>query len=407
MKFDINKEFSFSQVFEFVKNKLAALLNFIKKLDKSNIKTFKYKGRNIRVNAMRLCFIVAVFAILLALFVNIVVIPNTTYRSYSDIEFDTGGQYIHYAFGNDILLLNNNGIKLVNNKGSEKWSRQMTLTNPSVSISGKYMLLADLDGSNSLNLYNLKGKNIITYPITTDILSAKVSKNGIVAAAIAEEGYKGSVVVYNKKGDELFKWNSGEGYIIDIDISSDGKSVAAAQMMSDGDETYSKIHIINISNGKETGCYVCEDSLVAKVTFDNRDNIIAVAQNKVYGINKKGNCGYEIDLAGKSPVSYYVENCDYLVFHCKDSRGNSVLEIYNNRGKLLGSYTSSDSITQVSCNDDMIVASTSRSVMHISCKGRLKKRVEITHDIMSIGIYGNNRNVLVLGGNKADIVRVR
>lgn len=407
MKFDINKEFSFAQVFEFIKKKLVALQEFIKKLDKSNIKTFKYGGRNIRINAVRLCFIVAVFAVLLALFVNIVVIPNTTYRSYSDIEFDTGGQYTHYAFGNDILLLNNNGIKLVNNKGSEKWSQQMTLTNPSVSISGKYLLLADLDGSNSLNLYNLKGKNIITYPVTTDILSAKVSKKGIVAAAITEEGYKGSVVVYNKKGDELFKWNSGEGYIIDIDISSDGKSVAVAQMMSDGDETYSKIHIINISNGKETGCYVCEDSLVAKVTFDKRNNIIAVAQNKVYGINKKGNCSYEIDLAGKSPVSYYVENCSYLVFHCKDSRGNSVLEIYNNRGKLLGSYTSSDSITQISCNDDMIVASTSRSVMHISCRGKLKKCVEITHDIMSIGIYGNNRNVLVLGGNKADIVRIK
>ena len=67
-----------------------------------------------------------------------------------------------------------------------------------------------------------------------------------------------------KKADEVFKWNSGEGYITDVDISKDGKYIAVAQMMSDGDETYSKIRVMNTSNGQESGTAICEDTLIAK-----------------------------------------------------------------------------------------------------------------------------------------------
>lgn len=283
----------------------------------------------------------------------------------------------------------------------------MTLTCPTVDIAGKYALLADLDGNNSLNLYDIKGNNLRTYPISTDIYGAKVNSRGVVAAAISEEGYKGAVVVYDKKGNEIFKWNSGEGYITDVDISANSRAVAVSQMMSDGEETYSKIHVMNISSGNEIACVTCEGALVAKVSFDKSDNIIAVSQSKVYGFGKRGNSIFEFDLAGKSPTLYDVENSDNLLFLCRDSRGNSVLEIYSRRGKFLGSYTSSDEIKNISAHKDSIVVATSRNLISLSRKGKPGKNIEISHDIMNMGIYGNNRNVLVLGGSKADIVRIK
>ena len=407
MKFDFNKEFSLAQVFEFIKSKLEKAGTFVKKLDKSSIKNLNIKGRVVRINAIRLGFIVAVFAILLALLMNLVIIPHTAYRQYSGIEFDTGGDYEQHAFGENILLLNNSGIKMINNRGRYKWEIPMTLTNPAVDIDGKYALLADLDGNCSLNLYNLKGKNVNSYQMNTDLLSAKVNKDGIVAAAVSEEGYKGAAVVYDRKGNEIFKCNSGEGYIIDLDISNSGKLIAVAQMMSDGTETYSKIHIINISSGNETGSYTCDGSLVANVTFDEQDRIIAVAQNKVYGLSKKGGERFIIDLAGKSAERYDVTGGDRMLFLCRDNRGSSLLEIYNKNGKLLGSYNGNDEIKRMSTCGDTIVVSASRSVMCISSRGRLRKIKEIEHDIMSIGVYGNCRNVLVLGGNRADIVRMK
>ena len=95
------------------------------------------------------------------------------------------------------------------------------------------------------------------------------------------------------------------------------------------------------------------------------------------------------------------------MFLCRDSRGNSVLEIYSISGKYLGSYTSSDEIKNIAGYNDNIIAATSRNLICLNYKGKLKKSIEISHDIMSIGIYGNERNVLVLGGNKADIVRIK
>ena len=99
----------------------------------------------------------------------------------------------------------------------------MTLTNPTIDIAGKYALLADLDGNNSLNLYDTNGNNIVNYPISTDILSAKVNKRDMRLPRLPKKVIRGTVVVFNKKADEVFKWNSGEGYITDVDISKDGK----------------------------------------------------------------------------------------------------------------------------------------------------------------------------------------
>ena len=92
MKFDLNKEFSFSQIGNYLKRKYDSAVKFIKKMDGSSIKNITVKGKVVRINAIRLSFIAAVLAVLLALFVNIVIVPNTTYRAYSDLEFDTGGQ---------------------------------------------------------------------------------------------------------------------------------------------------------------------------------------------------------------------------------------------------------------------------------------------------------------------------
>lgn len=407
MKFDLNKEFSFAQLGDFCKKHFTHAVQRIKKLDSSSIKNININGKTVRINSIRLGAIAALLAVMLALFINIVIIPHTTYRAYSDLEFDTGGEYKLYAYERDILLLNNNGIKMVNNKGKDRWTYTYTLTNPMIDISGKYMLLADLDGNNTLNLFDADGNNILTYPISNDILSAKISKRRLAAVAMGEEGYKGSVVVYNKKAEEIFKWNSGEGYIIDIDISNDGRYVVVAQMMSDREEVYSKIHVINISSGQETAVMECESALISKINFDKNDNIIAVGDSKVFGYSKKGKQNYVIDLAGKSPQTYDIENGSNLVFLCRDSRGNSVLEIYSLRGRFLGAYTSSDELKNICINDDNIVVSTSRNLLYLNHRGKLKKTVEINHDIMSMGLYGNNRNVLVLGGNKADIIRIR
>ncbi len=407
MKFDINKEFSLSQIFDFFKQKAKDAKNLVSKIDRGSIKTITVSGRSIRLNAVRLGLIAAVFAIALALLINLAVLPGTKYRQYWGIEFDTVGDYQQHACGSDILLFNHSGMKLINNRGQYKWEVPLTLTNPSVDIDGKYILLSDLEGNCSLNLYNLKGKNIVSYPINTELLSAKINKKGTVAAAVSEEGYKGSVVVYNRKGEEIFKWNSGEGYITDLDISNDGKSIAVAQMMSDGDETYSKIHIISISSGKETGSYVCEKSLTASVTFDERNRIIAAAQNKIYGLSKNGDERFVIDLAGKSAEKYNITDGNSITILCRGNRGGSVLEIYNKSGKLTGVYSTDDQIKKMSLCGDTIAVSTSRSVMRVSSNGKLRKRKEIDHDIMSIGVYGNGRNVLVLGGNSADITRMK
>lgn len=407
MKFNPNKEFTLSQLLEYFKNAISRFGVFLKKADSESIKSISIRGRKIRINSLRLCVITAASAIFVALFLNLFIIPHMSMHTYSDLEFDTGGDYTQYEFKNDILLLNKSGIKLVGQNGSDIWSNKYTLTNPMVDVSKSHILLTDLGGNHSITLLNSDGDVVKTYEVNRDIISAKLSDNSLVAAALEEDGYKGSVTVFNKKGEEIFKWNSGEGYISDIDISKNGKYIVVSRILSDKEEAYSKINVIKISNGKTVSSIECEKSLVGKICFNKSGDIIAVAGTGVYGYTKNGTKKFYIDLMGKSAETYDVENGNNLIFLCRDSRGNSVLEIYKQNGKLRGSYTSADEIKNITTSDDKIVAATSRFVISLSQRGKKKKSVEISHDIMSIGIYGNNKNALVLGGNKANIVRIK
>ena len=269
------------------------------------------------------------------------------------------------------------------------------------------ILLADLDGNCTMRLFDESGELKLTYPIGSGLSAAELNKNGYAVAVVDESGYKGSVVVYNKRGEEVFKWNSGEGYIIDAAISENNRYVAVSQMMSDSETVYSRIIVLSVDDGSVISTSTRNDSLVSDIRFYGNSSVIGVSDSDVSCYTRDGELRYEISFAGKKPTLYNIDDSDGMfAVLCQDSRGNSNIEIYSSSGKFLGSYTSASEIKDMIISGGKIIASTSRTVVEINRRGKLKNSVDSSHDIKTIGLYGNNRNVLIIGGNKADIISI-
>ncbi|MEG1880252.1 MAG: DUF5711 family protein, partial [Oscillospiraceae bacterium] len=174
----------------------------------------------------------------------------------------------------------------------------------------------------------------------------------------------------------------------------------------DGDEVYSRIQFIDIFRGEIVSTAFCESALVANITFDKNDDVVAVSDKNVVGYTKKGKQRFDINLAGKKTTNFILGN-DMMTFLTADSRGNSILEIYSTGGRLIGTYSTNGEVKNVAMCGDTIALNTMRDVLYVNSRGKLKRTVSIEHDIKTIGIFGNERDVLVIGGNKADVVRIK
>lgn len=407
MRLNPNTEIDLNNVAQSIKNGFKRLAAYIKKIDENSSKKMSYKGRIFKLNAARLTLAVVVLAVAFALIFNLVVMPRLNPNRNFDLDLDAGSGYTQTSLGSNILLLNNNGMKAVDKEGETKWEYETTLTAPVVDVEDGKILLADLDGNCTMRLFDENGELKLTYPIGSGLSAAELNKNGYAVAVVDESGYKGSVVVYDKRGEEVFKWNSGEGYIIDAALSDNNKYVAVSQMMSDSETVYSRIIVLSVDDGSVISTSTRNDSLVSDIRFYGNSSVIGVSDSDVCCYTRDGELRYEISFAGKKPTLYNIDDSDSLfAVLCQDSRGNSNIEIYSSAGKFLGSYTSASEIKDMIISGGKIIASTSRTVVEINRRGKLKNSVDSSHDIKTIGLYGNNRNVLIIGGNKADIISI-
>lgn len=361
-------------------------------------------GKKFSIYPARLFALLVAVIVALAILVQIVSLPVHRPRKLA-IDLETGGAYTLETYENKLLMYNKRNIKAIDKKGETSWSVNMPLSHPQIEIAGDYVLAVDLGGNNDAILYK-DGKRVCDYKVGKDIISAKVNKNGMTVFASAVDGYKGKVTVYDKKGREKFSWNSADGYIMDVAINPSGRYIAVAQLSSQGQVADSRIQFIDLYRKKPINMAEQNDGIVGEIEFaENR--LISVSDSAFTGYSDTGRHLYTVSLAGKKAEKYDISGGSYFTVVTKDNRGNDVMEIYNKNGRLKGRYQASGHITAIQSHKDMIVAGGQREVCLVSPRGKLKKSVECKHDIQSVGVFDNERTVLVLGNNEADIFWMR
>ncbi|MBO5364400.1 MAG: hypothetical protein J6A56_02930 [Clostridia bacterium] len=363
--------------------------------------TVSIRGKKMTFFPLKLAALAAGALVLLALLIQLLMLPAHRTRTI-DLGFRAGSNYAMQPFQKELLLYNNQNMKVINHKGETRWSVDLSLSSPLVEQGGAYVLAADLAGNHAATLYR-NGEVVRDYQITKDIISAKVNKKGTVAIATAADGYKGSVAVIDKKGRELFRWNSGDGYIMDLDISDNGHYLAVAQLSSEGAQADSKIQFIDLYQKKVIRTAERTGTIVGEVRFSGT-KLLTVSDGELCGFSGNGKLLYQVSFAGKRPGKYDISSDEVLAFSAYDHLGNAVLELYNLRGKLVGSYMADSPVTTLAVCGDTVVAAKQRDVLQIKRNGKLKKQSSCNHDIKEVSIFGNGKACFAAGSTEADII---
>lgn len=320
------------------------------------------------------------------------------------LNFQTGIEYDMVPYEKDMLLVNNEGIYAIDKSGREAWSAVMPATSPYVSVNGGYIMLADINGK---AITTFQKERIVTQIETeNEILSAKMNKNGYIAVATDELGYKGMVTLYNKNGNELFKWHSGAGYIGDIEISDDNK-LMVAQLMADKEKIYSKIIIINPKSKDEPECISEIDGVVMKLKCRDNGSLVVVSDNAFYGFKRSGKQSFKVDFEGRTLEKCNLENERNMVLAFDSGLNSTVLESYSANGRKRGSFDGKSEIRAIDVNGECIVAAKHDGIFKINPRGEVKKEIKANNDVKDIKIFSNRNIIMSLGGNSAELIKIR
>ncbi len=367
--------------------------------------TVTIKGKTLRFRPVRVVAIVLLAILALILLIKLISIPLHRPRTVA-LDFETGGNYSLQAMDDSILMYNKQHIMALDTRGKTRWQVDIPLSEPVVEHAGDYVLAVDLGGNHYVGLYK-HGEKIQEINVGADIISAKVNKDGVIAIASAAVGYKGKVTVYDKKGREKYNWNSGDKYISDIALHDNGRYLAVAQVLSDGEQTNSSILFLDTHKQEPVAEAEKQDALIGELRYIG-NRLIAISDKEFSGYKTGGKQVYTVSLAGKNPSKYDISGDELLSFVTTDNRGNAVLELYRpDDGKLCGSFRAQNAIRNMAVCGDMAVLSDQREIICINSRGKVKKQVTAPQDIKTIGIFNDGDTVISVGSNSAYLLWTR
>lgn len=250
------------------------------------------------------------------------------------IEATTANTYLK-ATQDSLVTLDTTLLEFINPaNGKSVKSVTHFFTNPVFCVRGKYVLTFDqnrtklrVDTASQVLFESERKSNIIT---------ATIGEDGTFAVATQPNSGKSNLVVYSKSLNELFTWNSTDGYIINMGISTDGNSIAVATVNSINAALKTTVHVFNVKNGKEIKSFHVQGDSVAAIEY--------VSRNDFYILTKSG-CSYianhdeqtELLKTGEQTMLQYAispSGALSLLYTQYDNSTSTSLGLYTSNGKL-------------------------------------------------------------------------
>lgn len=364
--------------------------------------TVKIRGKRFTFRPVAVAAILAVIVLIAAIVSSI----GSSGTKSVDLGFGAEVSCKLLKSDKNIIAYCNRGAAAVNSKGKIKWKVEKELSEPLGESGGKYFLLADLAGNHFAASYK-NGKLMNEYKSGSDIISAKITESGFAAIATDTDGYKGKVTVFNKRGREIYAWNSGSGYITDIALSDNGRYLAVAQLITENGLTDGKVQIIDTSKGETISVAERNGEMPVEVKFVSSNKLVVVTDNHIAAYNRGGKQLFDVSLAGKNPSLYSLNSDDMIGVVTFDNKGNNLLELYSLGGKFKGAYTASGDIRVIDVSGRRAAVAEQKGIVRVTSHGKGKKPVSVEHDIKGFVLFPGGKRAFVTGTSQSECLSLK
>lgn len=275
-----------------------------------------------------------------------------------------------------------------------------------------YAIIAEKDSNNIYVIYENEvkwSKNIGN----ATILGAYINKNGYAAVIYSQAGYKSLIKVFSNNGEELFTNYLASTYAIDVAISNDNKTLAIAEIDTNGVHVNSKIKLIDmgaISENKLEKYDLDSNELITDIEFFENDELTIVTDSNVK-VFKDGKIKDILKYDKEKILMVDIKNDQNIVAVKKEEDG-----IFNSKCFVciyefddlenVKKYELEDVPTTICSLGNIIAIDTRNEIIFINTSGNFVKKCEYQGVLKDLKLMDEGNTAVLIFRNTAEFVKV-
>ncbi len=300
---------------------------------------------------------------------------------------DIGGDRVvsMQPVGNQTAVLTDTALQLYNSTASQTANRAHTYADPLLRVEDDYILVAELGGTR----YTVHTKKEIVFEGQVDypILSAAVSANGQVAIATeSSQSYRSEVLVFDRKGKNVFHWYSVDLTVIDVTFHPRQKQIAVLGLSASGGEMRSTVQVFSIS-GKGTGAthtYSATGPMMTALRYFDNERLGVVGDTAVWVYDPIKNVTAVTDFEEAVLLGYtFAPDGIGIVTRNYGEGGGGVMQHISATGNVAGTIAFDSNYRHIAAADDGFYLLT-ESTLYLIKKGAVSKQKAVSADSLMV-----------------------
>lgn len=301
------------------------------------------------------------------------------------VSLDTDSVVNIKNMGDGLLLLTDKSASYYGEDGKEKYNAVHSFTKPAMSVNGKRAVVFDRSGKGFMLLN--ERKQVFSGEADGVVVAADYLSNGVYALSTRGESSTGTLTVYNRNSDVIFKWNCAYENITSVALSENGKFIAVSLFGVKNGDYYTTVKIFGVDYNEALSSATLEGAAPLGISFPSSDNVMIFTNTGVYSL-KKNSTEFTVLDEYYSPEfnSFDVSlNGDSLLAMADHGSTDSfTIKLYSKKGSLKTEISVKEEITAVSLSNKYIFALAENEILVYNLKGKQVGCVTVNGKLYSI-----------------------
>lgn len=291
--------------------------------------------------------------------------------------YEAGSRQQFAVMGDHLAIASSTGLQLLDGDGATVSREVFSMTNPAVCATKSTCAFYDVGGF-TLRAYR-KGE-FVNLEQENEIISVSVNSSGYYTVVGFKTGYKGSVTVYNPSLSPIYRWDSGNGYLIDAALSPDNRTLAVLCAEASG----SVVRLFRTDSEEEFSSVSLPNELAFKLSFEAGGNFCLLSESNFYVYSTAGR-ELSSHAFGEDVLVDYVltEELWALALSKYVSVSETNLLSFNGSGKEIGAVTLADEPLSLSAQGGKLLALSASSLSLYGSDLRLQKQNNVVPGYLS------------------------
>ena len=324
------------------------------------------KDRRVRlVGALRIaCGWLLVIGVFLFLLTNYRLFTPSSIRSLAEyavaglrqhegdittINYQNGSFSDGALFESGLAYADSDALFLARPGGAVTMTYSLGYASPVVEAANHYVLVYDRGGMEAILTNSAAPTAELT--LASPILTGSIGRDGHFVLVTDEQGYRTAVTVYSTDGEEVFKYQSSEYYIVSASLSPDGETLAVLAFEQNGVALDSHVQFYNVSSGELIANATLTDALGIQLCYLENGTAAVLCDDGLYLVPRRGEAEHALTLASGDLIAV-ASRGSAMAVAVRSYSGAARCDLYTVRGGALeGPFSLSEEPTALAVSE--------------------------------------------------------